>query len=541
MNEKDFVYLPLGGVGHIGMNISLYHYGGYWVMVDCGAGFADDDMPGIDMIIPNINYICDNCKNFLGIVLTHAHEDHYGAIPHIWRKLECPIYGSPFAAAVLRAKFREFNLGEGFIHEVKLNTKFTLEPFKFELISMAHSIPEMSALLITTDNGSVFHSGDWKFDSQPIVGEDANKNRLEKVGKEGVLAMVCDSTNVFSEGKSGSESELYDSMYEIVSSKKAVVAVTLFASNVARIKTICEVARANGREVAVFGRALDRIISAAKEVGYLQDIDFINEEEVSSRQRDKVLLLCTGCQGDLMAATNRLANNTHRFFELKRGDTIIFSSKIIPGNEKRIFKMLNRLTKMGVEIITEKDHKVHVSGHPYRDELKEMYQLIKPKISIPVHGEHMHIAEHAKLAVECGVKQALIISDGDMIKLNENSAERIDKIETSFFGLDGNLLKAPDSEAMKQRRIMRDNGVIIVILVVDSQNDLVKVPNVIAPGLLENKKFLQRLGKEVENSLLDTKISDYRATIKVVREIIRNALKRNRKKPYINVQIERIS
>ena len=540
MNKEDLLYLPLGGVGHIGMNVSLYHYKGHWVMVDCGAGFADNDMPGIDMIIPDINFICEKCENFLGIVLTHAHEDHCGAVQHIWKKIQCPIYASPFTAAVLRSRFKESNIPKETIHEISLNEKFELNPFKFEFISITHSIPEMNAISITTDKGTIFHSGDWKFDHNPVVGGLSNENKLKELGKEGVLAMICDSTNVFSEGESGSEGDLYESLNEIISSKKGVVAVTLFASNVARIETITKIAKECGREVAIFGRSLNRIIDAAKESGYLQEVEFIDADEVVKKPRDKVLLLCTGCQGDVLSAANKLANNTHRLFQLDKGDTIIFSSKIIPGNEKRIFGMLNKFTKIGVEIITEKDHNVHVSGHPYRGELKKMYKLINPKIAIPVHGEYMHIAEHVKLATECGVQEALAIADGDLIRFNENGAEKIDKITTSFFGIDGTLLQSPDCEAMKARRNMRDNGVVIVILIIDSQNELLKQPSVLAPGLLENKKLLNKFSKEVEEVLFSTDLSDYRTMTKIVRNTMRGLLRGTKKRPYIDVQIERV-
>ncbi|MBQ4874585.1 MAG: ribonuclease J [Rickettsiaceae bacterium H1] len=540
MNKEDFLYLPLGGVGHIGMNVSLYHYKGYWLMIDCGAGFADDYMPGIDIIIPNINFVCEKCENFLGIVLTHAHEDHCGAIQYVWKKLQCPVYASPFTAVVLKDRFKEFNIPESYINRIELNQKFELDPFYLEFISLTHSVPEMNAVSITTDKGRILHSGDWKLDPNPVVGETSNESRLKELGKEGVLALICDSTNVFSEGHSGSEGDLYNSLYELISPKKGAVAITLFASNVARIETISKIAKECGREVAVFGRSLMRIINAAKESGYLQEVEFISPEEASQKPRDKIMLLCTGCQGDVMSAANRLANNTHRLFELQKGDTIIFSSKIIPGNEKRIFGMLNKFTKMGVEIITEKDHAVHVSGHPYRDELKKMYELVKPKIAIPVHGEHMHIAEHVKLAKECNIPEALTIADGDIIKLNEESTEKIAKIKTSFLGIDGTLFQSSEGDAMKERRNMRDNGMIIVILVINSNNELLKLPTVMAPGLLENKKLLSKLSKEIEKELFSADLSDYRVISKLVRTLIRNSLKRTKKRPYVEVQIERI-
>ena len=540
MNEEDFLYLPLGGVGHIGMNVSLYHYQGYWVMVDCGAGFADNDMPGIDMIIPDLTFVHENRENFLGIVLTHAHEDHCGAIQYIWKKLQCPVYASPFTAAVLRHKFKEFDIPEDTIIEVQLNEKFELKPFKFELISMTHSIPEMSALSITTDKGTIFHSGDWKFDPTPVIGQASNVERLKTLGQEGVLAMICDSTNVFSEGKSGSEEMLHDHLYDLISVQKQVVAVTMFASNVARIETISKVAKKCGRAVSIFGRSIARMVSAAKETGYLQDIDFIEPEEIANQPRSKVLLLCTGCQGDELAATARLANNSHRMFELHAGDTMIFSSKIIPGNEKRIFSILNKFTKKCVKVITEKDHKVHVSGHPYRGELKRMYELINPKIAIPVHGEHMHIAEHVKLAKECGVEQALTIEDGDLVRFNENDVEKIDKIETAFLGIDGTLFQSPKCMAMKERRNMSSHGMIIVVLILDEQNELLKLPTVLAPGLLENNKLLHKFSKEIERNVLSVAFSDYRELIKIVKGVMRSSLKRMKKRPYINVQIEKI-
>ncbi len=541
MNKDDFLYLPLGGVGHIGMNVSLYHYQDSWVMLDCGAGFADSNMPGINMIIPDLNFVSEKCNNFLGIVVTHAHEDHCGAIQYIWRKLQCPVYASPFTAAVLRHRFREANISEEFIHEIQLSEKFELKPFQFEFLSITHSIPEMNAVAITTDKGRIFHSGDWKFDPDPVIGPVSQEDRLQELGREGILAMICDSTNVFSEGHSGSEGSLHENLHKLISEKTGAVAVTLFASNVARIETLSKIAQDCNREVVVFGRSLERIIKAGKETGYLQDVDFISADEASKKPRDKILLLCTGCQGDVLSAISKLANNNHRLFELNENDTVIFSSKIIPGNEKRIFDILNKLSKMGVEIITEKDYPVHVSGHPYRDELKKMYKLINPKIAIPVHGEHIHIAEHVKLAEECGVEQALAISDGDIIKFNENNAEKISNVPTSFFGIDGTLFQPPDGEAMQERRNMRDHGMIIVVLVVDESNELLKSPSVLAPGLLENKKLLRKFSKDIERKLISSQFTDYKAMVKTVRVTMRNLLERTKKRPYIDVQIERVS
>ena len=540
MEKKDLVYIPLGGVGHIGMNINLYHYNGYWLMVDCGAGFADDDMPGIDMIIPDINFVCKNCENFLGIVLTHAHEDHCGAIQYIWKKLECPIYASPFTAAVLREKFVEFNIPEDVIKEIELNTKFQLSPFDLEFISLTHSIPEMSAISITTDEGTILHSGDWKFDHNPVIGQLSNEEKLKEIGEKGVMAMICDSTNVLSEGSSGSEGDLHDSLYELISSQKGLVAITLFASNVARIETIAKIAKSVDRQVAVLGKSLIRIINAAQDSGYLQKVEFLEVQDATHLPRDKLLLLCTGCQGDILSATNKLANRSHRTFSLNEGDTIIFSSKMIPGNEKRISRMLNKFIKMGVNIITEKDHKVHVSGHPYRDELKKMYELIQPKIAIPVHGEHIHLYEHAKLASECGTPQSLIISDGDVIKFSNNTAEKIDKIHTSFLGIDGSLLQSPNNIAISERRNMAVHGHVIAILIINSHYELVKLPTIIAPGLLENKKSLHKFSQEANQALLDACATDYRSITNIARNAIRGMLKRTKKRPYITVQIEKV-
>ena len=516
-------------------------------MVDCGAGFAGEDMPGIDMIIPDINFVCKNCENFLGIVLTHAHEDHCGAIQYVWRKLECPVYASPFTAAVLRARFEEFNIPESTINEVDLNDKFQLGPFDLELISLTHSIPEMSAISITVDQDkgkdkkTIIHSGDWKFDHDPVVGEVSNEERLKQIGEDGVMAMICDSTNVFSEGSSGSEGDLHDSIYDLLSMQKGLVAITLFASNVARIATIAKVAKSLGREIAVMGRSLIRIITAAQESGYLEGINFLDAEDATNIPRDKLLLLCTGCQGDLLSATNKLANRSHKIFSLKEGDTVIFSSKIIPGNEKRISSMLNKFIKMGVNIITEKDHKVHVSGHPYRDELKKMYKLVKPKIAIPVHGEHMHIYEHANLATECGVLQSLKISDGDVIQFKDNIAKKIDKIDTSFLGIDGSILQSPNNIAISERRNMSEHGHLICILIINAHYELMKLPTILAPGLLENKKLLRKFAQEVNSAILSAASTDYRAMTNLARSTIRSMLKRTKKRPYITIQIEKVN
>jgi len=551
-HKKDFLFLPLGGSGEIGMNMNLYYLDGKWLIADFGAGFAEDYLPGVDMTVPDITFIQEHKDDIVGIVLTHAHEDHLGAIPYLWNELEVPVYATPFTASFLKAKLKD-NRGakDVIINEVEQGSSFKLGPFDLELVQITHSVPEMNAIFIRTEHGNIFHSGDWKLDPNPMLGGKSDIEKLKKYGKEGVLAMVSDSTNVFSPGTSGSEGDLRDSLIELIGQCKKMVVVTTFASNVARIESIAVAARENGRKVILAGRSLWRIVGAAKDAGYLQDApEFLEADQISKYPREKILVISTGCQGEPLAATNKIANGAHRDIVLKPDDSVVFSSKIIPGNDKRIFRLFNNLIKLGVEVLTEKDHFVHVSGHPNVDDMKNMYGMIKPQISIPVHGEGVHIKEHARLAEqEWGVKQTIQVEDGVAVKLGPGSAEKIAMVQAGELGIDGNFLLAPDSTIMKMRRKIQRDGVIVVTLVLNKNNDLAINPVISAPGALdknEDEDIFEDMIDEVsfvlkENSKGTKKQQSEDRIKNVTRSAVKRIMKREvGKTPPIEVNIERI-
>lgn len=550
-HKNDLLFLPLGGSGEIGMNMNLYYLDGKWLIADFGAGFAEEYLPGVDMIVPDISFIQKYKDDIVGIVLTHAHEDHLGAIPYLWNELEVPVYATPFTAAFLKAKLSDNRGAKGVeIHEVEQGSSFKLGPFDLELVQITHSVPEMNAIFIRTKHGNIFHSGDWKLDPNPMLGDKSDIEKLKKIGKEGVLAMISDSTNVFSPGTSGSEGDLRESLTNLVGECKKMVMVTTFASNVARIESIAVAAKKNGRKVILAGRSLWRIVQAAKDSGYLHDApEFLDTDQISKHPREKLLVISTGCQGEPMAATNKITSGTHRDIALRPGDSVIFSSKIIPGNDKRIFRLFNSLTKLGVDVLTEKDHFVHVSGHPNVDDMKRMYDMIKPQISIPVHGEGVHIKEHARLAKSWGIKQTIEVENGDVVKLGPDSAEKVTMVNAGELGIDGNFLLAPDCNIMKMRRKMQRDGIIIVTLILNQNNSFVINPIISAPGALDAKEdedifedimyeiddVLKQNGQGTKKQQSDDRIRN------VTRSAVRRVMKREvGKTPPIEVNIERI-
>lgn len=412
--RDGLVYLPLGGAGEIGMNFYLYGCRGKWIAVECGITFADETMPGLDVIMANPRFIVDNVKDLLGIVLTHAHEDHLGAVPHLWRKLRVPLYATPFAAGLLRAKLAEAGLlGEASLTEIPLNGHLDLGAFAIDFVTVTHSIPEPNALAIGTPYGMVVHTGDWKIDPAPLLGKTIDSAKLSALGDSGVLAMVCDSTNVFVPGESGSESEIRENLIEIVGRYKERVAIACFASNVARVESAVHAATANGRRVALIGRSLWRMTEVAQSCGYLRDIPpFLTEHDIGYLPRNEVLLICTGSQGEQGAALTRIAANEHANVVLDRGDVVLFSSRKIPGNEMSIYKVQNQLARRGVQILTDKEARIHVSGHPARDELRRMYEWVRPRIAVPMHGESRHLIEHTSFARNAGVPEVVMVTNG---------------------------------------------------------------------------------------------------------------------------------
>jgi ribonuclease J len=487
MNPDELLFLPLGGAGEIGMNLNLYGYGGKWLMVDLGVSFGDDSMPMIDVVMPDPKWIEERRDHLAGLVLTHAHEDHLGAVQYLWPRLKCPVWATPFAASVLRNKLHEAGLASQVpVHVVDLGSRFHVGPFDVELVSLTHSIPEPNALAIRTPVGTVVHTGDWKFDPDPLLGLPADTEKLKRLGREGVLALVGDSTNVFTKGHSGSEAEVRNSLIGLLGRYEGKVAVSCFATNVARLESIAVAAAACDRHVALVGRSLWRIEKAARENGYLTDLPpFLTDHDAGYLPKDKVLYVCTGSQGEPRAALARIAADDHPHVTLGKGDVVVFSSRIIPGNEKSIFKLQNDLVRLGVEVVTEKDEFVHVSGHPAREELETIYQLVRPRIAVPVHGEARHVQEHARLARACQVPEAVELANGTMLKLAPGGPEVVDMVPTGKLCVDGPRLVPLDSEIIRARRRMVFNGTAVVTVVVDRAGHLLGEPQLTALGLLD--------------------------------------------------------
>ncbi len=473
--EDELIFLPLGGTGEIGMNLNLYGFGPptarKWIMVDLGVTFSDGRTPGIDVIMPDPAFIEEHRDDLLAIVLTHAHEDHIGAVAHLWPRLRCPVYATPFTARLVRAKLIEAGL-EGVVplEVVDLKARFTIGPFDIEMVTLTHSIPEPNALAIRTTLGTVMHTGDWKIDPNPVVGDNFDTKRLSEIGDEGVRAIVCDSTNVFSPGEAGSEADVGKSLTDLIAGLKGRVAVTTFASNVARLESIIRAAEANDRHIVLAGRSMHRIIAAARETGYLTNLPtFVEAEDAGYLPRENILILCTGSQGEPRAALARIASHAHRDIVLGEGDTVIFSSRIIPGNDVSIFDMQNDLVRAGVRVITEKDHFIHVSGHPCRDELRAMYGWIRPEVSVPVHGEARHLREHAALAKQLQVPEALVLKNGDMVRLAPGKAEVIEEVPSGRLVLDGNILVPSWDAGIQERRRLSYAGSVFVSVVLDEK------------------------------------------------------------------------
>jgi ribonuclease J len=484
---EELYFLPLGGTGEIGMNLNLYGHDGRWLMVDLGVTFAGPGSPGIDVLMADPAFIEARRDDLAGLVLTHAHEDHIGAVGHLWSRLRCPIYATAFTAAMAYPKLVEAGLeDEVEIIEVPLSGRFTVGPFEIELITLTHSIPEPNALVIRTAAGSVLHTGDWKLDPEPLVGDDYDEDALRALAKENLLAMVCDSTNALVEGESGSEAEVRAVLMELLGGLKNRVLVACFASNVARLDTMGKVAAAHGRRVALVGRSMVRVVQAARDSGYLQDFPpIVSEDDLAYLPPEEVLVLCTGSQGEARSALWRIANGENRSVALDPGDAVIFSSRVIPGNETAIFQLHNKLVRLGVEIITADDHFVHVSGHPAREELSQMYQWVRPRIAIPVHGEARHLAAHAELARDCQVPQQILGENGTLIRLAPGPAGIVDHVPTGRLAVDGRRLLPLDSPVLRARQKMTFNGSATVTLVIGADGLFQGAPIVTAQGLLD--------------------------------------------------------
>jgi len=540
----ELLFVPLGGSGEIGMNLNLYGTAGKWLMLDLGMTFADERQPGIDLILPDPTFIEDRRDDLIAIVLTHAHEDHIGAVPYLWSRLQCPIYATPFTAALVRRKLAEAGIErEVELNILPMNGKVELGPFACELITLTHSIPEPNAVAIHTSFGTVLHTGDWKIDPEPLIGATTDRKRLEELGTSGVLAMVCDSTNVFSPGTSGSEAAVRESLIELVGPLEGRVAVTTFASNVARMSSIAVAAAEADRHLVLVGRSMHRVVEAAKETGYLTDFPpVLGEDEAGYLPKDKVLYMCTGSQGEPRGAMARIARGEHRHISLTRGDTAIFSSKIIPGNELTLSDVHNQLATAGVKVITEKGNFIHVSGHPNRDELAAMYSWVRPQISVPVHGEPRHLVEHAAFAKTLQVRHAPIIKNGDVLRLAPGAPAIIGEVEAGRLAVDGELIVDVDDPAIVARRKMAFAGHIVVTLVVDAKGKAVTEPEVVIAGLAEEEDGdLAAEIAEAVKAALPRGRTDVDSLTEAARQAARRAANRiTGRKPVTDVQVIRL-
>jgi ribonuclease J len=486
--DKGLYFLPLGGSGEIGMNLNLYRYGGKWLMVDLGVTFGDDTMPGIDVITPDPSFIAENRDDLLGLVLTHAHEDHLGAVPYLWPLLRCPIYATGFTASFLRRKLAETDFANQVpIHVIEQGARLQIGDFDVELIHITHSCLEPNALAIRTPAGTILHTGDWKLDAEPLIGPTTDADAYRRVGDEGVLALVGDSTNAIKDGESGSEGSVYAELVKQIAAAPQRVAIACFASNVARVESIARAARAAGREVALVGRSLWRIYESARENGYLADLPpFMTETDAGYVPRDRIALICTGSQGEPRAALSRIAADDHPHIVLEEDDWVLFSSRTIPGNDRAVGRMQNQLMRLGVKVVTDRDAPIHVSGHPCRDELSAMYQWIRPRIAIPVHGEHLHMTAHASLARDCQVPFQIVPENGQIIRLDlPGGPQVVDHVQSGRWAVDGGRLLPVDGAVVRGRAKLLWNGAVVATVVVDRKGRLMADPQVSAPGLID--------------------------------------------------------
>ena len=542
----DLAFLPLGGTGEIGMNLNLYRCNGKWLAIDCGIGFGGSELPEVDVMMADPGFIADRRDHLLGLVITHAHEDHIGAVAHLWPQLRCPVYATPFAAAVLRRKLTEVGLqNQVKVHVVPTGGTIDLAPFALQFIRVAHSIPEAQAVAITTPYGIVLHTGDWKLDPAPLVGPPTDEAALAALGDKGVLAMVCDSTNAMVEGHSGSEDDVRISMTALIRSIRGRIAVTCFASNVARMQSIALAAQDCGRSVAIVGRSLRNIEAAARDCGYLKEVpEFLDEGDIDDVSDDNILILVTGSQGEPRSALARIAMDTHPRVSLGEGDTVIFSSRMIPGNERAIGTVQDNLVRRGVHLMTDSDHLVHVSGHPARDELRRMYKLVRPKFAVPVHGEWRHLSAHAELAQEAG-SSPIMIEDGDILSLAPGRAEVIDSAPIGRLVLDANRLVPLNGEVLAARRRMLFNGVILGSVAVDAAGKILGKPRISAPGLYEPEDpETDRITRDFATALADLPVAlrrDDSALADAARSALRRVLgKRFQKRPLVDVHLLRV-
>ncbi len=546
--DKGLWFVPLGGAGEIGMNLNLYGCDGAWLMVDLGVTFGDESIPGLDVVMPDPSFIAERREHLKGLIVTHAHEDHIGAVAYLWPLLKCPVYCTPFAAEFLKYKLKETGLEDEVpVTVIPLGGQARIGPFTVDFVTLTHSIPEPNALAIRSKYGTVFHTGDWKFDPEPLVGEATDKARLRALGDDNVLALVGDSTNVFTEGEAGSEREVRDSLTELFGRYTGRIAVGCFASNVARLDSIARAAAANGRDVALVGASLWRIAETARRTGYLaDDLRFYEAADAAFLPKDKVLYICTGSQGEGRAALTRIAFDMHSDVTLEEGDVCIFSSRVIPGNEKAISKLQNQLARNNVEIVTTRDHFIHVSGHPARDELREMYQTVRPRVAIPVHGEALHMRAHAALAKECQVPYTVLVENGGAVRLasrpgeDGSGAHVAGKVWAGRYTWEGGEVVPLGAPSLRDRKKMFYEGAAVVTVSLYDDGEIADDPRVTVLGTgdpLDEREWDERLSKAVERLPKRAKRDDGE-----VEETLRNTVRKafSPRKPVVKVHLQRV-
>jgi ribonuclease J len=547
---RELLFAPLGGVGEIGMNLALYGIGEgasrKWIAVDLGVSFAGEELPGIDLIMPDIAFLIAERRNLLGLVLTHAHEDHFGALLDLWPRLRVPVYATPFTASLFAAKrLSEPGAPDIPVNVLPLGSRFTLGEFDIELVSVAHSIPESNALIIRTPLGNVLHTGDWKLDPTPIIGPPTDEAKLRALGDEGCLALIGDSTNTVRDGRSPSETDVARTLRDLIGTATGRIAVTTFASNVARMRSVAEAAAAAGREVVVVGRAMDRVAQVARETGYLEGIaEFRGADVYGHLPPDKVVALCTGSQGEPRAALARIAEDEHPEVTFNKGDVVIFSSRTIPGNEKAVGRIINGLVRQGIEVITDRTHLVHVSGHPRRAEMQELYRWVRPRVAVPVHGEALHLSEHAKLARAAGVPEVVLCGDGDLVRLAPD-ARVIDEVPAARLYKDGAILISAEQRTVAERRRLSFAGIAIVAMVLSDKGQLLADPDVELIGIPELNSDKQSMHGIAYDAVIETFESlpkprrrDPQAVEESIKRAVRAAIAGHwQKKPICLVQV----
>ncbi len=508
-SNNEILFCPLGGSGEIGANMNLYGFGNpsnhKWIIVDCGITFAQENIPGVDVIIPDPDFIYQNKKNCVAMIITHGHEDHIGALTHVWPNLKTKIYATPFTASLIKEKFKEKKINiDDYLKIIPLNGNIDLDSIKIELISLTHSILEPNALLIEYEGNKIFHTGDWKCDLDPMIGDNFNEKKLKEIGSLGILAMICDSTNIFTEGRSGSEKDVKESMLRIFENQKKRILVTTFASNAARMQTVFQCADKVGRYVSLVGRSMHRIYNTAKSCGYFSELKPpIDPRDVKKIPREKIVYLCTGSQGEPRGAMNRICNQDHPDVDIVADDTVIFSSRIIPGNEKKLYAMHNILVRRGINVVSEENAFIHVSGHPGREEMHEMYDWIKPDISVPVHGEHRHLKEHNMFAKVKKIKQPMLIENGDVLRLFPGRAEIINKVNSGKLLVDGNRLVDEESQCLRDRKNISFNGFMDVSIIISKNGSVDRSPIINLKGLPIYDQELNEIKYELEDRIFD--------------------------------------